>query len=136
MLYLLEPTPSLTVLHNRTPGSAEILKHANTDHDCLQVGLRSRRPVVVGHVDRRELKIRKVGTQCVAGAIAFGGVVEEEPLVAGGGFVDRGDGEVDQCGVERVCPAEAGPHVRRPAEAGPYVSVRESLNQQRRPGPH
>ena len=33
MLYLLEPTPSLTVLHNRTPGSAEILKHANTDRD-------------------------------------------------------------------------------------------------------
>jgi hypothetical protein len=33
VLYLLEPTPSLTVLHNRTPGSAEILKHARTDRD-------------------------------------------------------------------------------------------------------
>jgi hypothetical protein len=33
VLYLLEPTPSLTVLHNRTPGSAELLKHARTDRD-------------------------------------------------------------------------------------------------------
>jgi hypothetical protein len=33
VLYLLEPTPSLTVLHNRTPGSAEILKHARVDRD-------------------------------------------------------------------------------------------------------
>jgi hypothetical protein len=33
VLYLLEPTPSLAVLHNRTPGSTGILKHARTDGD-------------------------------------------------------------------------------------------------------
>jgi hypothetical protein len=33
VLYLLEPTPSLTVLHNRTPGSTGILEHARTDRD-------------------------------------------------------------------------------------------------------
>jgi hypothetical protein len=33
VLYLLEPTPTLTVLYNRTPGSAGILEHARADRD-------------------------------------------------------------------------------------------------------
>jgi hypothetical protein len=33
VLYLLEPRPCLRVLHNRTPGSAEILRRARTDRD-------------------------------------------------------------------------------------------------------
>ena len=33
MLYLLEPTPSLTVLLNRTPGSTGLLKHARTHRE-------------------------------------------------------------------------------------------------------
>lgn len=75
MLYLLEPTPSLTVLHNRTPGSADILKHAHTDRDvdlaCLdwQPGL---------HPTDVQILLRLAlihGTACSRGLVIDGALV-------------------------------------------------------------
>jgi hypothetical protein len=82
VLYLLEPAPSLTVLHNRTPGSAGILKHTHTDRDvdlaCLdwQPGL---------HPADLQILLRLAlihGTACSRGLVIDGALVA---------VLDRGD---------------------------------------------
>jgi len=75
VLYLLEPKPSLTVLHNRTPGSADILKHARTDRD-VDLGRLDWEPGA--HPADVEVLLRLAlihGTACSRGLVIDGALV-------------------------------------------------------------
>lgn len=75
MLYLLKPTPSLTVLHNRTPGSAEILKRARVDRDVALASL-DWKPCLHPADGQILLRLALIhGTTCSRGLVIDGSLV-------------------------------------------------------------
>jgi hypothetical protein len=96
VLYLLEPTPSLAVLHNRLPGSAELLKHARADGD---VDLARLDWVPGTHLGDVEVLLRLAlihGTACSRGLVIDGALVA---VLDRGHQLTRGYRKIDRPGV-------------------------------------